>query len=110
MSIEFKYTDKTTEETSIFFNGHEMEIRGDFGMFTFNYNDQGGSICFKAYKMHLRIGQEHTIGGNKREKFIGELLVYHKSKAGEKAIISFMLKTYEEFDPTKVFTPNPFFS
>ena len=57
------------------FNGHEVEVFGEFGKFVKQKVDS--QKTFTAYKVSFKFPSEHMIDGN---KYDGEILVHHKDE------------------------------
>lgn len=97
MDLEFKYTNDTDVESTVKWNGHEMEILGDFGEIVFS-NELGGAEqeqVFKAKKVTFKSRPEHSIDDDEPEM---ELLIHHLSSDGSPAIVSFMFDVDNSMD------------
>lgn len=84
MSLQFHFIDVL--KPTVQFNGHEVEIFGDFGKV--KHKLEVGVVDYMVYKVGFRFKSEHTYFG---KQYPGELLVYMMSKDGKYSIMSFFL-------------------
>lgn len=83
MSLAFKF--KKTEAPNVKFNGHEMEVKGDFGSLV--HKLEVGQRDFMIEKLKFKFPSEHLVDGSQSD---GEMLLYLKSKDGLIGIASFL--------------------
>lgn len=69
------------------FNGHEVVIEGDFGDIT--HQLEIGERKFKSNAVKFKFPSEHSLEGH---TYDGEMLIFHKAKSGQEAIVSIFLK------------------
>ena len=92
-NMRFVWEYKSEDVPIAKYNGHEQVIEGEFGGFT--HQLEVGVRKYHAYKMTFKFPGEHQFDG---QEFDGEILVYHKSNNGLKAIVSFLVSEVPDGD------------
>jgi len=59
MRLDFSYGNDTNVDTITKWNGHEMEINGDFGSLRLNLLNPERYLYFKAQKITFKLQPEH---------------------------------------------------
>lgn len=92
-NMRFVWDFKSESIPTAKYNGHEQVIEGEFGGFT--HQLEVGQRKYHSYKLTFKFPAEHRLDG---KEFDGEILVYHKSNNGLKAIVSFLLAEVPDGD------------